>query len=335
MRVNRGEALKSRDHQIDNIKGLLIILVVFGHMLLASTKENNEVLTLIYSFHMPAFIFINGLFSKNVNLKKVFRFGILYIVIQLIYILVVRLTSYPWIPTTHIMATPIFHVWYLLSLTYWYLFSFFVKKYKLKPILVISVSTIFALLIRYNNFNVDGNYFAYARTIVFAPYFMAGHFLTLKDVEKARVKLRKMKLLQLFLIFVFLFVNFQCFGKNANEWMKMFFGYINFQQFSDSKYVFLLKELFQYIIGIVAIIGMLGLISDRKSFLNYLGQHTLYIFICHPIIYFVVYNHINRNSINMIESCLLSIALTILAIIFSLIIEQIAIRVRFKLRRNG
>lgn len=326
--MNRGEALKSRDHQIDNIKGLLIILVVFGHMLLASTKENNEVLTLIYSFHMPAFIFINGLFSKNVNLKKVFRFGILYIVIQLIYILVVRLTSYPWIPTTHIIATPIFHVWYLLSLTYWYLFIFFVKKYKLKPILVISVSTIFALLIRYNNFHVDGNYFAYARTIVFAPYFMVGHFLTLKDIEKARVKLRKTKLLLLFLIFVFLFVNFQCFGKNANEWMKMFFGYINFQQFSDSKYVFLLKELFQYIIGIVAIIGMLGLISDRKSFLNYLGQHTLSIFICHPIIYFVVYNHINRNSITTFESFLYSVILTILAIIFSLMIEIIANKIR-------
>lgn len=329
MRVNRGEALKSRDHQIDNIKGLLIILVVFGHMLLASTKENNEVLTLIYSFHMPAFIFINGLFSKNVNLKKFFRFGILYIVIQLIYILVVRLTSYPWIPTTHIMATPIFHVWYLLSLTYWYLFSFFVKKYRLKPILVISVSIIFALLIRYKNFNVDGNYFAYARTIVFAPYFMVGHFLTMKDIEKARVKLKKMKLLLLFLILVFLCVNFQYFGQNANEWMKMFFGYINFQQFSDGKCIFFLKELFQYIIGIVVIIGMLGLIPNKKNSLNYLGQHTLYIFICHPIIYFVVYNHIDRNSISMSESCLYSVALTILAVIFSMIIEQIANKINF------
>ena len=329
MRVNRGEVLKSRDHQIDNIKGFLIILVVFGHMLLASTKENNWVLTLIYSFHMPAFIFINGLFSINVNLRKVFRFGILYIVIQLIYILVVRLTSYPWIPRAHIIATPIFHVWYLLSLTYWYLFSFFVKKYRLKPILVISVSIIFALLIRYKNFNVDGNYFAYARTIVFAPYFMVGHFLTMKDIEKARVKLKKMKLLLLFLILVFLCVNFQYFGQNANEWMKMFFGYINFQQFSDGKCIFFLKELFQYIIGIVVIIGMLGLIPNKKNSLNYLGQHTLYIFICHPIIYFVVYNHIDRNSISMSESCLYSVALTILAVIFSMIIEQIANKINF------
>ncbi|WP_281276902.1 acyltransferase family protein [Enterococcus pingfangensis] len=63
--------MKSRDYQIDNIKGLLIILVVFGHMLLASSKENNWLLTLIYSFHMPAFIFLNGVFSKNVNLRKV------------------------------------------------------------------------------------------------------------------------------------------------------------------------------------------------------------------------------------------------------------------------
>ena len=327
--------MKSRDHQIDNIKGFLIILVVFGHMLLASTKENNWVLTLIYSFHMPVFIFVTGLFSKNVNLRKVLRFGILYIVIQLIYILVVRLTSYPWIPRVQIITTPIFHIWYLLSLTYWYLLSFFIKKYRLNPTLVIIVSVIFALLIRYKNFIVDGNYFAYARTIVFAPYFILGHFLTMNDIEKARVKLKKIKLLLWFLIFVILCVNFQYFGNNANEWMKMFFGYISFHQFSDGKYIFFLKELFQYILGIMAVIGMLGLIPNRKSFLSYLGQHTLYIFICHPIIYFVVYNHINRNEINMFESYLFSAALTILAIGFSLIIEQIAIKIRYHIKGNS
>lgn len=49
--------MKTRDYQIDNIKGFLIILVVFGHMFLASSSENNWLTTLIYSFHMPVFIF--------------------------------------------------------------------------------------------------------------------------------------------------------------------------------------------------------------------------------------------------------------------------------------
>lgn len=326
--------MKSRDYQIDSIKGLLIILVVFGHLLLANTKENNWMLTLIYSFHMPAFIFLNGVFSKNVNLRKVLRFGILYFFIQVIYILVVNVTSYPWIPKTHIIVTPIFHVWYLLSLTFWYLISVFIKKFNLNPFVVLPVTIIFSLIIRYANFNVDGNYMAYQRTIVFAPYFIAGHFITLSNLTQARVKLRKFKLFLYFMIVIFILTNFLYFGKNADEWMKMFFGYVNYYQFSNGKSIFFLKEILQYIIGTAAIVLLLGLVPKTKGVLSYLGQHTLYIFICHPIIYFIVYNHINRNSINTIERYCFSTTLTILAIIFSLIVEQIALRIGYLFRRN-
>ena len=67
MKVNL-MSTKSRNYFLDNYKALLIVLVVIGHFI-EPCYENNDFLTIlkwvIFSFHMPAFIFISGFFSKN------------------------------------------------------------------------------------------------------------------------------------------------------------------------------------------------------------------------------------------------------------------------------
>ena len=45
---------------LDKAKGILIILVVIGHI-----WQSGPVFNIIYAFHMPAFFFISGLFSKK------------------------------------------------------------------------------------------------------------------------------------------------------------------------------------------------------------------------------------------------------------------------------
>ena len=51
--------MPSRNETIDVLKGVLIIFVIIGHALLGSLDENG-LRYLIYSFHMPLFIFISG-----------------------------------------------------------------------------------------------------------------------------------------------------------------------------------------------------------------------------------------------------------------------------------
>ena len=53
--------MTNRSKYIDVMKGLLIILVVIGH--LPFFDYNSRTLTLIYSFHMPAFLIIGGMLS--------------------------------------------------------------------------------------------------------------------------------------------------------------------------------------------------------------------------------------------------------------------------------
>ena len=62
-----------RDTFLDNLKGVLILLVVFAHYLILYVEQNVASLAVqtlcffIYSFHMPLFVFVSGFFSKDVG----------------------------------------------------------------------------------------------------------------------------------------------------------------------------------------------------------------------------------------------------------------------------
>lgn len=316
--------MKSRDYQIDNIKGMLIILVVFGHMFLATTSGFSWITTLIYSFHMPVFIFLNGLFSKNVTLKKVFRFGLLYFVIQMFYIFLAYVTNYPWIPQDGIIFTPIFHVWYLMSLTFWYLITTILKKVRIGKVIVFVISIFLALLIRCIKFDVDGNYFAYARTLVFLPIFLAGYYMPYKTIFKLRDSLQRNKIILSLGAVLFIFFQFKFFGDSATKWMQLFFGYAQQSKFSGNFFTFIAKEGIQYILGFAMLFILLGLSPKNEQKLSYLGQRTLSIYIFHPIVYFIVYNNLGKRDPNTLTPVLIASILTIGTVAFILIMEKLA-----------
>lgn len=53
---------RERDLSIDVAKGITILLVVYGHL-------QNPINEFIYSFHMPAFFFMSGMFAKEMSFK--------------------------------------------------------------------------------------------------------------------------------------------------------------------------------------------------------------------------------------------------------------------------
>ena len=54
--------MANRLYYLDNLKGLLIILVILGHAIQFTLPDYENVFAfrLIYSFHMPLFFFISG-----------------------------------------------------------------------------------------------------------------------------------------------------------------------------------------------------------------------------------------------------------------------------------
>ena len=88
---------KERDYFFDNVKAVLMFLVVLGHLLLPIHGESFLVVVkrLIYVFHMPLFVFVSGYFAKTFykngryDYRKLLYLGKAYLVfvvaIQLVY----------------------------------------------------------------------------------------------------------------------------------------------------------------------------------------------------------------------------------------------------------
>lgn len=66
------ESVKNRVREIDALKFILIFSVMVGHCLTFGKSDylNNIVYRFIYSFHMPLFVFLSGMFFRKKENKK-------------------------------------------------------------------------------------------------------------------------------------------------------------------------------------------------------------------------------------------------------------------------
>ena len=167
---------KRRHRGYDNIRGILIILVVFGHFLelCPGAVASNPVYLLIYSFHMPAFLFLSGLFSKY-DPHNMLKLALLYLLFQLLYRLFAAtvlgyssaLSPYP------LLITPYWLLWYLpVLLCCQCLLPLWIKLKQSSKLVLIFLSVIAALVSGY--FPPIGYPFTLSRFIVFLPFFLAG-----------------------------------------------------------------------------------------------------------------------------------------------------------------
>lgn len=179
---------KTRSYLFDNYKALLIYFVVVGHTLSWANKSSPvypAVYYFIYFFHMPAFMFISGYFSKNVDKcreKAVGNFLIPYLImnifcyIQGYYVYTGNGRSYP----AFQVFLPIRGCWFLLCL--------FVYKLLLKDLVRIRHVLVFSLLagLAVGWSGEFSSYFSLSRLVVFSFYFLAGYFVTEEQVNKIR-----------------------------------------------------------------------------------------------------------------------------------------------------
>ncbi len=167
----------------DILKFILIFLVVLGHIADFNTKSNEYMRMLylaIYTFHMPLFIFVSGLFAKRtVNEKrkdKIFGYLVLYFALKFINFL------YFWISTgnaTFSVLTETGLPWFMLALFLHSLITIAVKDFSPKYVMIFSV--ILACLAGYDK-NIN-NFLALSRVIVFFPFYYAGYLFDIGKIE--------------------------------------------------------------------------------------------------------------------------------------------------------
>ena len=169
----------SRDTRLDSIKGILILLVMFGHCveLTSITGPMRVLYNLIYAVHMPVFVFISGYFTNTKKEVKayfhdVLNFFLVYWIFQLLKWLCFSREF-----TADALLAPQWTWWYLLSLSVWRTFYYFMRKFSATSMLVLGLA--FALI---GGFVPLGTFLSVQRTFVHGAFFAMGYFVAQKNL---------------------------------------------------------------------------------------------------------------------------------------------------------
>lgn len=194
MSTNGQGAGKARIALWDNCKFLLVYLVVVGHManqLVDAAKGVRVIFTIIYIFHMPAFIFISGLFSKrNIDERRyhrIFEHLLLYLFYS-VFMNASRLVL-TGVINYRLLSTPS-APWYAYAMFIFCLITIFLKK--LPPAYLLGLTLVLGCMAGYDK--EFGDYLTLSRIFVLYPFFAAGYFM---DAEKLAglAKKKSMKIL--------------------------------------------------------------------------------------------------------------------------------------------
>ena len=165
----------------DNAKAILMFLVVLGHFAEPFTVAGypliyRSIFMILYTFHMPAFIFISGVFSKSTLQKESFAFAKLFPFVILSYLLKTGYMVKDYLVTRDISVFNLSRfsniVWFLLSLFLFYGIMYLLKTVNPKAVLLFAV--LLACLAGYDK--RIGDTFAVSRVIVYFPFFALGYY---------------------------------------------------------------------------------------------------------------------------------------------------------------
>lgn len=271
----------------DNIKGILIFLTVFAHILYQHTN-NSELIRLtvnyIYMFHMPAFAFVSGFFGKSEqshSVRKITELVFLCFIFNSIMGFIFGFTS---------LLQPVYSYWYLIALIVWRFTAHHIAKFKtIVPVLII--------IALFSGFypSID-NTFAVSRIIGFYPYYMCG-FLLGKDKAQNFIETKYSKRLFTGLLTAVCTVTLMiC----ANHSFQYKCGDLQMDSYTDALYLPGRAVLYVVAFGVIDVLMNLSL-NTKIPFITEYGKNSLWIFILHrPFTLFISHLIKERTSLEII-----------------------------------
>lgn len=276
--------MKKRIALWDNLKFLLIIFVVIGHYTQQFRADNEtlqRIYVFIYSFHMPIFIFVTGLFSKKAvdekNIKKVLPYLTCFFATTLILFITRALLG--WAPVFELFS-PSGISWYLMSMFFMFLITMLIKDYKPKYIFVLSL--IIGVMCGFVQ-TENPDFFTWIRTLTFYPFFCLGYISDREKIENATNKISIKITAVIFFVSIYLLIYF--YPKQANKISRLNTARHTYSELGRfASYGWELR-LLTYAISFAAIFLLISLIPRKriKGFTS-LGERTLGIYMFHYVI---------------------------------------------------
>ncbi len=263
---------ETRIYYWDNIKGFLILLVVFAHILYQLqdiSKGIDATVNGIYLFHMPAFVFVSGYFGKSENSRS-FKGIIKWVFLFYIFNSITVFIRYRHGFTS--LTEPIFSYWYLIALVVWRLTAHHIAKFRTINIILFAVSLFIGF------FPSIDNHFAVARTIGFYPFYMMGYKLS--ETESSNL-IKKGFLERLCTGIAFLLCS-ALLALGTTVILGFPDGIFKLEPYIDLSD--LLRRFVFYSVAFLAIFALRLLTPDRKiPLITMFGRNSLYIFILHRL----------------------------------------------------
>lgn len=267
----------------DNLKGILIFLVVLGHYLAAGAVYSGKsgglwvipqtVVALIYMFHMPLFLFVSGYFSKNTK-RAGETAGQLLVPYLLFNFLCIVLD---WAFLEGAFRNPVFyplsHMWYLAALFLCRMSAQYWVKLRHSWFWALGLSFLCSLLQPGKDLMLLRN------VLTFLPFFLLGLEIKPETVEKLR------RLPQGLCVGIFLGV----FG--ASVCAVKFFG-VTAEQLCFLTDIIPLGPgmlraagimILRYLLAAVLGICLLVLTPEREGRLAKLGRNTMPVYLLHNL----------------------------------------------------
>lgn len=279
----------------DNLKFILIFLVVLGHFVDFHTGNSlnmKRIFFYIYIFHMPLFIFISGLFSKKTinekRYKKIFEYLILYLNMKILFFVVNLLIKQKF--TISFFAKGGLP-WFILSIIWFHLLTIFLKK--LDPKYLLTFSIILACFVGYDASIADN--FALSRTIIYYPFFLCGYYLDPAKVVSF-CKQRKIQILSIIFIIISIILCFLLI-KSIYQFRPLLTGRNPFFKLGKYEpYGCILR--FLYYIGVsLFIISFISLTPTKETIASKLGQRSIQVYVLHFPIITIFYQLLNGKEL--------------------------------------
>ena len=273
-------AVKQRDYYFDNLKAVLIFLVIMGHLVRRiRTDLFFEVRDFIYLFHMPLFIFVSGYFSKGFYKGGKYRWYKL-INFLILFVLYVTLVQISYVIFQHDAFNPKAYIiqsgapWYLLCMFYWYALIPLARK--LPGWILIPFSLIPSALA--GCFPQIGTFLCLSRAIIFWPFFLMGYYCTHGQIERLRQP--DLRLLSL-LCGGLTGAVFHLFRNRFPRWAYIIFARYSYDELEISTAGGILLRLAVTLAAVLFSMGLMALIPSGKTPVSHVGRDTLPIYILH------------------------------------------------------
>lgn len=269
--------LKQRDVKWDNIKFILITCVVTGHMIylfLGDSVLAKGIYLWIYSFHMPAFLFLSGMFSKHAVETKNSRRILDYLAIYLLMKALQSIANY--FVNGKVTFRFFWEGWYALAMVVYIFISSLLKDADKRNLLLLALLA--GCMAGYDNHL--GDHFASARIVTFYPFFLLGLYL---EPEKIKQTMKKPVRMISGIVLCATFIITVLYTQRFYWLLKLFKGKYSYAQagvvgLQGPIYRFLL-----YIGMLLMAYCVFAVISSKKKWYSDIGRNTLPIFIFHPV----------------------------------------------------